>query len=73
VSYGVSNTPPEERNVISYHSYVEGRDTHCSYYSLEEAIVGAITYKFEGPNAQTDQYFVKMVGLPNSYKKYRKS
>lgn len=46
----------------SYHPYVNFKDTHCSYESLEEAIVGAISYKYDGCNSKADFYFWRMVG-----------
>lgn len=45
-----------------YQSYVNFKDTHCSYESLEEAIVGAISYKYDGCNSKADIYFWRMVG-----------
>ena len=46
---------------IRYHPYVNFKDMHCSYESLEKAIVGAISYKYDGPNSKADVYFWKMI------------
>lgn len=43
-------------------SYVDNESTNHIYHSLEAAIVGAIAYKFDGPNSQATTYFCKMVG-----------
>ena len=49
-------------DVKRYQPYVDFKDTHCSYESLEEAIVGAISYKYDGCNSRADIYFWRMVG-----------
>lgn len=45
-----------------YHAWVEGKDTHHSYESLDAALVGAIAYRHEGPNSQAAGYFMRMMG-----------
>lgn len=46
-----------------YHSYINGKDTCHSYYTLEGAIIGVIAYKFDGLNSQAAGYFCKMIGI----------
>ena len=42
---------------VQYHAYVNHRDTHDSYNSLDSALVGAIAYKRRGPNSQAAENF----------------
>jgi hypothetical protein len=49
----------------------EVSDVHCfhvdginiSSYSLDEALVSAISYKYTGPNSQAGYFFLKMLGI----------
>ena len=56
---------------IYFHGYVNDEDTHESYLSLEEALVGCVAYKREGFNHRADRYFFKMIqeNLPTGEKK----
>jgi hypothetical protein len=54
-------TGDADYTTINFHSWVNGRDTCHSSASLEEAITGAIAYKFDGANSQAAYYFMKMI------------
>ena len=43
-----------------FHPYINGRDTHRSYRTLDSALVGVIAHKREGPNGQAAEYFDRM-------------
>lgn len=47
----------------SFHVYLNFRDTNVSYSSLDEALAGAIAYKYEGPNSRAAMYFVRMLDM----------
>lgn len=47
-----------------FHPYIDGRDTHRSYLTLDSALVGAIAIKREGPNGQAADYFDRMTLPP---------
>ena len=44
-----------------FHPYVDGCDISQSFHSLDQALVGAIAYKAEGPNGRAATYFFKMI------------
>ena len=46
---------------ISFHIWIGNRDCCRSFSTLESAIVGAIAYKFDGPNTQADRFFIKAI------------
>jgi hypothetical protein len=46
-----------------FNPYIDWEDTNHGYGSLDEALVGVIAYRAEGPNGQADMYFCKMVGI----------
>jgi hypothetical protein len=50
-----------ETGMSEFHSYVDGLDTHHSFATLEEAIVGAIAYVHEGANHRANIYFFRML------------
>ena len=58
-SYNTDNK--QKKKTVEFHAWVDKKDTCRSYNSLEEAIVGAIAYKHEGPNSQAAGYFMKMI------------
>ena len=46
---------------LSYHGYVNGKNTSESWPSLDAALAGCIAYKREGANHRADWYFMKMI------------
>jgi hypothetical protein len=44
---------------INYHVWVDGKDCHESFESLDAALAGCIAYKLEGPNHRADKYFIR--------------
>jgi hypothetical protein len=44
-----------------FHGWVSGEDTSHSWLSLDDALAGLISYKYEGHNGQAGYYFMKMV------------
>ncbi|EPX83875.1 hypothetical protein [Salipiger mucosus] len=44
-----------------FHGYVDGTDVCQSWASLDAALAGVITYRAQGPNAQSAEYFMKMI------------
>jgi len=51
----------EPSDCISYHVWINGKDTARSYGTFDEAIVSAIAYKRDGSNSQAGRFFMKMV------------
>jgi hypothetical protein len=49
-----------EHGQTRFHPYIDGRDTSCSYRSLDSALVGAVAYRREGPNGRAAFYFDRM-------------
>lgn len=56
-----SNPKPDWVSRVLFHGYVNGRDTHQSFESLDAALVGCIGYKHEGGNGRAAGYFMKMI------------
>ncbi|MCP3966664.1 MAG: hypothetical protein GY718_09990 [Lentisphaerae bacterium] len=48
-----------DEHVIEYHGWVNGRDTCRSWPTLDEALAGCLSYKYEGANGKADIYFIK--------------
>ena len=48
---------------VMFTTYLYYARTAHSYYSLDEALIGCITYKQEGANSQACEYICKMIGL----------
>lgn len=46
-----------------FSAYLNFKSISCSYYSLDEALVGLLAYKYDGCNSRADGYFCKMIGL----------
>lgn len=46
-----------------YSCYIDYASTGHGYCTLDEALVGVVAYKHEGPNGRADDYFCKMVGI----------
>lgn len=55
----------DDHNETRFHPYINGRDTNCSYLSLDSALIGVIAYKREGPNGQAAAYFNRMTNVEN--------
>lgn len=45
-----------------FHPYYQGKDTGCSYATLDEALIGAISRKYDGLNTRADRYFLLGIG-----------
>lgn len=46
-----------------WHGYINYKNTHTSYQSLDSALVGCIGYKYEGGNGKAAMYFCKMIDI----------
>lgn len=53
--------PTEYAEKSSFSAYIDGQPINTSFSSLEEAIVGAIAYKYDGCNTKADTYFFKAI------------
>lgn len=53
----------EKVSIVEYFSYANGRSTGHAFPSLDEALVYAISYKYDGRNTKADQYFCKGIGI----------
>jgi len=47
----------------SFHPFVDGKDTHHSWPTLDSAIAFVIAYRAEGPNSQAARYFCRMLNI----------
>lgn len=54
---------PREGAVNKYHPYVGGEDTGLRCNSLDEAVLAALGFKYDGINSRFDYYAAKMLGL----------
>ena len=59
----------ESKTEKLFHTYLDFNDMHESYYTLDEAIIGAIAGKYEGLNHRANRYFCRMIGLYDFYRK----
>lgn len=50
-----------DRKVTEFHGWVNEEDTSHSWMSLDDALAGLISYKYEGCNGHAGYYFMKMV------------
>lgn len=50
-----------------FHTYIDWKDAHHSYSTLEEALIGVIAMRFDGLNSQAAMYFSKMIGIKGTY------
>jgi hypothetical protein len=48
---------------VKYHSYVNKKCTGHAFSSLDEALIYAISYKYDGLNTKADLYFCRSVGI----------
>lgn len=48
-------------NEETFQGYINFKDTRESFHSLEEAITGAICYKYDGANSQANTFLWKMI------------
>lgn len=46
-----------------FHVYVNGADSHRGYFSLDEALLGAIALRNEGANTRADLYAARLLGV----------
>ena len=55
------------RSRILYHPFInrnnDWHDTECSYSTLDKALIGVISYKYDGYNSNASEYFGRMVGM----------
>lgn len=51
-----------DTSCVHYSCYVSGKDICKSGYSLDHALAICMAHKFDGPNSQAADYFVKMIG-----------
>lgn len=49
-----------------FHGWVDGENSHRAWLSLDEALVGLIAYRAEGPNSRAADYFKKMIANEES-------
>lgn len=47
---GVEVLPSIDETETQYHGYIDGKDTHESWVTLEDAMVGLIVRRMIGPN-----------------------
>lgn len=48
---------------LAFHGYVGEEDTCRAYASLDAALVGCMSYKYDGPNSQAGKFFCKMLDM----------
>ena len=48
---------------IRYQVYINYEDTYSSYPTLDSAIIGAMSQKYDGCNTRADKYICKMLGI----------
>lgn len=46
-----------------FHPYIDGKDTAQSFLSLDQALIGAIAYRHEGPNTRAPGYIYSMLDM----------
>lgn len=51
-----------EDNKTQYHIYVDGKDSRLASNTLDEAILGALGFKYDGRNSQFAYFALKMLG-----------
>lgn len=55
--------PDAHPDDISFHPYIDSRDTCHSYESLDAALAGCIAQKHDGVNTRADTYFMRAIGV----------
>lgn len=60
ISSGGSNF---EGGELLFHPYIDFKDTHRSYKSLDSALIGVIARKYDGVNSQAAHFFELMIGM----------
>lgn len=50
--------------------FINGRSISLSANSLDEAIVAALAYKYDGHNSQAARFFSLMIGMPETHQDY---
>lgn len=58
---GVPDPSVVQGNGLAFRAYCEGEEIPVSFDSLEEAMVGAVAYRLDGPESQASRYFFRMV------------
>ena len=53
----------EYNGEVDYYGYIDYNDTRFSYKSLDEALIGIISIKYEGRETTAPYYFAKMIGM----------
>lgn len=44
-----------------FHGWLDGQDTGRAWHTLDEALVGLVAFRAEGPNSRAAEYFSKMI------------
>jgi hypothetical protein len=44
-----------------FHAFIDGKDTHHSYNTLDRALAGVIAYKHDGVNTKAHTYFMRAI------------
>lgn len=42
-----------------YHGWINGKDAHQGWETLDEALAGLIAIRHDGPNCQAGEYFIR--------------
>jgi hypothetical protein len=58
---GVTVTRIGNEDKIMYAGYVKGKCINETWNTFDDAIIGCIAYKYEGPNHMAEYYFTKMI------------
>ncbi len=58
-----------DRSKVSFHGWIDGKDIHESWPTLETCIAGMIGRKYGGLNCNVGYYFCKMIDAPPYNKK----
>ena len=53
----------EYKGNIEYHGYINYKDLHFTYKSLDAALIGIIGIKYDGKETTAPYYFAKMIGM----------
>lgn len=52
-----------EENTTCFHPYIDNRDLSVSYESLDKAIIGTLTIKYDGYNTHADNLIFRMLQM----------
>lgn len=53
----------KKHDEITYHAYINYKDTCCSYTSLDSALIGVICLKYDGANTRATGYIYRMLDI----------